>query len=308
MSAVPRARLNSGALVPALAFGTATRHRQKPCTEYVLVALKAGFRHIDTAELYNNQSSVGDALAQWDGKREDVYITTKWGKLDRSLPNDPRAALQEALKQMKIDYVDLYLIHDSANIHPYTLAEAWGLMEQLQSEGLCKDIGVSNFGARDLDELSESWKVVPAMNQIELSPHCAHDPRTQAIIAKCKQHQITLMPFSALTPIWVKSDKGYNPFTETPGEGPDKTMEERPLDPILEKIGKARGMSESQVLLAWSWQVFGGPIATTSDKTWRMEEYLQTFDHPPLSQEDLDLITEVGKKKYYRRYPNECHD
>ncbi|OCF44301.1 hypothetical protein I317_01919 [Kwoniella heveanensis CBS 569] len=307
MSAVPCVKLNSGTLVPALAFGTATRHWQKPCAQHILAALKAGFRHIDTAELYNNQLSVGEALAQWEGgKREDIYITTKWGKLDKTVPNDPRAALLGALKEMNIEYVDLYLIHDPADTQPHTPTEAWAIMEQLRSEGLCKDIGVSNFGAKQLEQLSESWKIVPAVNQIELSPHCAHDPRTQAIISTCKAHNIALMPFSALTPIWVKPDEGYNPFSETPGVGYE--VEARPLDLALERIGRNKRMTESQVLLAWSWQMFRGPIATTSDKSWRMEEYIKTFDHAPLSAEELALITEVGKQKYYRRYPEQCHD
>ncbi|OCF33120.1 hypothetical protein I316_05165 [Kwoniella heveanensis BCC8398] len=213
------------------------------------------------------------------------------GKRDPTAQNDPRQALLDALQE---------------DTQPYSLQAAWSIMENLKQEGLRKDIGLSNFGASDIATLSQSWTFVPAMNQIELSPHCAHDPRTSAIVDICAKHHITPMAYSSLSPLRTPREH----FPDDPG-APQSTCpissgfeEGQPLRPLLHRIGSQRGgMTETQVLLAWTWQVFRGCIVTTTDKRWRMGEYLRTFDHAPLTQEELDSISKVGETKYYRRYP-----
>ncbi|OCF44300.1 hypothetical protein I317_01918 [Kwoniella heveanensis CBS 569] len=250
---LPQIQLNSGNSIPALAFGTATVHWGEPCAPHILSGLEAGFRHIDTAESYGNQASVGEALTLWQrqgGKREDVCITTKWGKRDPTAQNDPRQALLDALQE---------------DTQPYSLQAAWSIMENLKQEGLCKDIGLSNFGASDIATLSQSWTFVPAVNQFELSPHCAHDPRTRAIVDICAKHHITPMAYSSLGPLRPPRAR----FPDDPG-APRSTCpissgfeEGQPLRPLLHRIGSQRGgMTETQVLLAWTWQVFRGCIVT----------------------------------------------
>ncbi|WVQ85196.1 hypothetical protein IAT38_007361 [Cryptococcus sp. DSM 104549] len=232
----PLVTLNNGNTVPALVFGTATKHR-------------------------------GKASAQ-------------------ATDHDVRGTLMNSLKLMDLDYVDIFLMHRPYGLAPYTPAEAWAIMEQLQAEGLCRDIGVSNFGATDIEELSKTWKVVPCMNQVEISPYCWYDSNTQGLMAACKKHNIAVSGFSSLRPLHDPHAQGG------------------PLDPVVEAIAKAREMTPGQVLLAWAYQTVGGPMVTTSDKEWRMREFIEGIEKGPLTDDQVNAITEAGKGKYFRRYLN----
>ncbi|WVQ64584.1 uncharacterized protein L199_002751 [Kwoniella botswanensis] len=274
--------VNSGNKIPVLAFGTAAPHLGKDCSKTVLLALRKGIRHIDTAQLYCNEEYVGKALKMWGGDREEVYITAKWGCQGDAL-NDPRKALEDSLRNLKLDYVDMFLMHSPITIKPYTIAEAWRIMEALQAEGKCVDIGVSNFGHLDILELSKSWKVVPAVNQIEFSPYNAHDPRCKSAIEICQENDIVIFRFGCLQPLSLH----------------DPPL---PLNPVIQRIAEENALTVGQVLLKWAMHEMEGPVVTTTDKPHRIDEYIQAFQKPALSEQDLKDTREAGKGRYFRRY------
>nr|XP_019014214.1 uncharacterized protein I206_00296 [Kwoniella pini CBS 10737]OCF52995.1 hypothetical protein I206_00296 [Kwoniella pini CBS 10737] len=239
---IPDITLNSGNKIPILAFGTAAPFFGTDCSQYISQALRAGIRHFDTAQLYSNQESVGKALHQWEGNRQDVYITAKWG-LEGDVENDPKSALEETLRLMETDYVDMFLMHSPITLSSLSMKKAWAMMEQLKDQGKCKDIGVSNFGSLDIKRLSEAWKVVPAMNQIEYSPYNSHDSRSIAAVQICKDHGIAISGFGCLQPLSLKN-------------------EPHPLLSVLAEVSERLNLNEGQILLKWAQQSIGGPVVT----------------------------------------------
>ncbi|WWC97289.1 hypothetical protein V866_004168 [Kwoniella sp. B9012] len=177
----------------------------------------------------------------------------------------------------------MFLMHSPITIKPYTIAEAWRLMEALQAEGKCVDIGVSNFGHLDILELSKSWKVVPAINQIEFSPYNAHDPRCRSAIEICQEYDIVISGFGCLQPLSL-----YDPPL--------------PLNPVIQRIAEENALTVGQVLLKWATQEMKGLVVTTTDKLHRIDEYVQAFRTPALGEDDLEAITQAGKGRYFRRY------
>jgi diketogulonate reductase-like aldo/keto reductase len=137
---------------------------------YVKSALHAGLHHIDGAQSYGNEEEIGHAIKSSGVPRSSIFLTTKLAATNVS---SPKKALEESLKRLQVDHVDLYLIH-----HPYwseqengiTLEEVWQVMEQVHSLGLAKAIGVSNFQIEHLERVKKVAKVMPAINQIEWHP------------------------------------------------------------------------------------------------------------------------------------------
>jgi len=174
--------LNTGAKIPAVGFGTwqAAPHEVEDAVE---IALKAGYRHLDCAAIYRNETEVGLGIKKSGVPREDMFITTKlWNS--KHDPKDVEPALDQSLKDLGVDYVDLYLMHWPVAFAPgdrffplddkgvFKLSdihfnETWKAMEALLKTGKTRAIGVSNFNIRRLKELLSSSKVVPAVNQVE---------------------------------------------------------------------------------------------------------------------------------------------
>ena len=165
--------LAGGINVPQIAFGSGTAHYQQECTENILAALEVGMRHIDTAQAYLNEESVGKAIATFlashpEVKREDLFVTTKLYQLtgDESVED----SLRESLKKLQLDYVDSFLIH-----MPFLFNErkggvkgVWAEMLELKKpeKGLAKTVGVSNFNFSYLKEISSDGLEAPAVNQV----------------------------------------------------------------------------------------------------------------------------------------------
>jgi diketogulonate reductase-like aldo/keto reductase len=179
--------LNDGKKIPLLGLGT-WQIAGKEAEIAVKWALEAGYRHIDTAFIYDNEENVGAALKGANIPRERLFITTK---LWNTQHKNPKAALKASLKRLKLDYVDLYLIHFPTPQR----ASAWKAMEALQAEGLCRSIGVSNFTVRHLNELIETATVIPAVNQVEFHPFLYQED----LLEFCRQHKIQLAAYSPLT-------------------------------------------------------------------------------------------------------------
>lgn len=158
--------LNDGTQVPWIAFGTGTALFGKDATHAITVAIENGFTHLDGAQVYRNEASLGDGVAASGKPRSELYITTK---LTRLAPGEtPISALEKSLERLGVKYVDLYLVHQ-ANDHVGKLKEVWEGMEGAKAAGLTKSIGVSNFTADHLNDILEVATIIPAVNQVEIS-------------------------------------------------------------------------------------------------------------------------------------------
>jgi diketogulonate reductase-like aldo/keto reductase len=155
--------LNDGNKVPWMAFGTGTALYRKDAEAAIRLAIDNGFTHLDGAQVYGNEDTLGDGMIASGKARSEVYITTKLTALKPGAT--PKSALEESLKKLKVDYVDLYLIHQ-ANDHVGKLKEVWKGMEEAQKAGLTKSIGVSNFTADHLRDIMETATIPPAVNQV----------------------------------------------------------------------------------------------------------------------------------------------
>ncbi|BEJ13308.1 hypothetical protein CspHIS471_0304820 [Cutaneotrichosporon sp. HIS471] len=282
----PAITLNDGHIIPPIAFGTGTALYAKECTALVLDALETGYRSLDAAQIYANSQSIGDALKQWNGKRDDVYVLTKWGKRDGEGGNDPRAVLEIELKKLGVDYVDMYLIHSP--LVPEDLQKAWAQMEEIKKSGLARSVGVSNFREEDILEISKTWSHAPAVNQIEYNPYNFHAPNMERLTALMKQHNIKIQCYGPLNSV----------HRVTGG----------PVDPVADKIAKERGCTPAQVLLLWASQYGGGTVVTTSRNKQRQAEQLAAFSQPPLSAEEVSAIAQAGRGKFHRQFMKEVWD
>ncbi len=175
--------LSNGVKIPGIAYGTWRMPASAACTEAVLCALKTGYRHIDTAARYENETSVGQALKQSGLDRKEVFLTSKvWN--NHHTYEACRASFESSLHDLGTDYLDLFLIHwprpaSCADAWEGRNAEMWRAMEDLYAEGKVRAIGVSNFMPHHLDALLKTAKIVPMVNQIELHMGCMQSEAVQ---------------------------------------------------------------------------------------------------------------------------------
>ena len=157
--------LNDGTVIPTLAFGSGTALWMQDASTQVKDAIQAGFRHIDTAQMYKNEDSVGRAIAESGVPRSELFITTKLEGVPEG--KTVKDSLRNSLKLLQLDYVDLFLIHMPVD-HP-DLKKTWKEMEECKAEGLAKSIGVSNFQPKHLEVILSEAKVIPSINQVRAS-------------------------------------------------------------------------------------------------------------------------------------------
>jgi diketogulonate reductase-like aldo/keto reductase len=180
--------LNDGRAIPRLGLGVWLISSGKNCETAVRAALDVGYRHIDTAAYYGNEESVGKAVRASGVAREKIFVTTK---LWNSAHGDPAQALERSLSKLKLDYVDLYLIH-------YPVPErlrSWRVLEGLRASGKARSIGVSNFTVGHLTELLAKTGTVPAVNQVEFHPYLYQ----RELLEYCRANQIVVEAYSPLT-------------------------------------------------------------------------------------------------------------
>lgn len=250
-------KLNNGVEMPILGFGVyqIPREETKRC---VLDAINAGFRAIDTAQSYFNEAEVGDAIKESGIPREEFFITTKiW--IDNYGYEKCKASVEESLKKLKTDYIDLVLLHQPFSDY----YGAYRALEELYEEGKIRAIGVSNFYPDRLADMCLfGRKVVPAVNQVETNP-LNQQVKAQENMEKYGVHIEAWAPF---------------------GEGKNNMFS----NPTLVEIGKKYNKSAAQVILRWLIQR-GVIIACKSIHKERMEENFKVFDFE-LSNEDMEAI------------------
>ncbi|MDT7670609.1 MAG: 2,5-diketo-D-gluconate reductase, partial [Pseudonocardiales bacterium] len=221
-------------------------------------AFAAGYRHIDTAQMYGNEEGVGEAIKDSDLSRGEVFVTTKLNN-DAHGYNSAISALDESLKKLRLDYVDLYLIHWPLP-HQDRYVETWKGFEKLLADGRARSIGVSNFQPAHLDRLAKETDTVPAVNQIELHPLL-----TQTELRKYHaEHGIA-------TEAWSPIAQG-------------EVLGEQTITSLADKYGK----SPAQVVLRWHLQV-GNIVFPKSVNPDRMRENIDVFDFE-LADDDVDAI------------------
>src|ERR1700754_1310321 len=221
MPQVPNIQLNNGVTIPQLGFGV-FQIPPDSTAESVRVAFEAGYRHIDTAQGYQNEEGVGQAVRASGLSRDEVVVTTKLAN-DRQGYEEAIAALDESLAKLGLEYVDLFLIH-WPRPHADRYVETWRAFEKIASDGKARAIGVSNFQVPHLERLAVETDTVPAVNQIELHPQLVQ----RELRAYDRDHGIATEAWSPLA------------------KGGDLLRDER-----LIALGEKYGRSPAQIVLRW---------------------------------------------------------
>ena len=256
--------LNNGIEMPVLGFGVYQITDQKVCRESVAEALKIGYRSIDTAAAYGNEKAVGEAIADSGVPRKDLFVTTKLWVQDASY-DGAKKAFETSLKNLGLDYLDLYLIHQPFG----DVYGAWRAMEELNKEGRVRAIGVSNFQSDRLVDLIIHNEIAPAVDQIETHPFC---------------QQVETARFLKENRVQIES---WGPFAE----GRNGLFANETLVAIAARLGK----SVAQVVLRWLIQ--RGVVAIPkSVHPERIAENFRLFDFT-LADGDMELIAALDQKK-----------
>lgn len=247
--------LNNGTRIPALGLGTWKAEDGPEATASVRTALEAGYRHIDTADAYENEESVGRAVREF-GRRNEIFLTTKlWNEdhgYDRTL-----AAFERSRKKLDTDYVDLYLVHWPCG---FDFMETWRAMEKLLGDGKVKAIGVSNFLPPHLDKLLAEGDVKPVIDQVETHPWLTQ-PELHSYLAA---HDIRTESWSPLM------------------QGKFKKV------PEIAEIAEAHGKHPAQVLVRWNLQ-HGYVVIPKSTNLEHIAANADVFDFE-LSEAEMDRL------------------
>ena len=273
MSAVPDVTLNDKNTIPQLGFGV-FQIEPDDTAEAVAVALRVGYRHIDTAEMYGNEREVGEGLRAAGLDRGDVFVTSK---LNNSFhePDEARKAFDETLSELGFDYVDLFLIHwPLPTLYDGDFVSTWKTMEEFKGDGRARSIGVSNFQVDHLERLAEETDTVPAVNQIEVHPYFAND----SVREYGQEHGIA-------TEAWSPIAQGG-------------VLEDPTITGIADKVGK----TPAQVVLRWHIQR-GDIVFPKSVTPARIEENFDLFDFE-LDSSDMDEISALDKGENGRTGPH----
>jgi methylglyoxal/glyoxal reductase len=236
--------LNNGRQMPLLGLGVYDMY-QKEAEQAVLWALETGYRLIDTAAMYQNETEIGNAVRQSGIERSDIFITTKVHNLDQGFDNTLKA-FDASLKQLNCDYIDLYLVHWPMK---ETRKATWQALERLYTEGSVRAIGVANYLVPFLKELETYSTIIPAVNQVEFSPYLY----LKDVKNYCEKRAIRLQAYTPL----VRGQKM--------------------TDPKLVALAQKYGKTPAQIILRWALQ-HGVSTIPKSANLKRIQENFDVFD------------------------------
>ncbi|AEP01503.1 aldo/keto reductase [Weizmannia coagulans] len=269
---IPNLKFNNGVEIPQLGLGVFLVKEENELKNAVKAALETGYRHIDTAMIYGNETYVGEAIRESGVDRKEIFITSKVWNYDHGY-EETKAAFQASLDRLGTDYLDLYLIHWPSPKY----IETWKAMEELYHEGKIKAIGVSNFQIHHLEDLLAHSEVVPVINQIETHPEFPQNELHEFL----KQHNIL--------------HEAWGPL----GQGKNNLLEQ----PVLVELGKKYGKTPAQIVLRW--HVERGIVVIPKSVTpSRIKENSEIFDFS-LTPEDMEKIASLNTGKRYGRNPDD---
>ena len=250
--------IGNGVTMPAIGFGTYKINGKTAVLEAIRAAYETGYRHIDTASFYENETEIGAAIRQLEIPRDELFITSKvW--FDEDGYDGTLKAFERSCKALGTDYLDLYLIHWPTE----RTMSTWMALERLYAEGKVRSIGVSNFSCSHLREIVESNHIKPMINQVEIHPGFARDDLRRY----CDRHGIHV---SASAPL----GRG-NIFT----------------DPVINEIAESVGKSPAQVVLRWHYQLGIIPLPKSTHRD-RIEQNIDIFDFH-LSIDSMQRISAI---------------
>lgn len=248
-------RLNNGLDMPLLGLGVYDMYH-RDAEQAVEWALETGYRLIDTAAMYRNETEIGNGIRQSGIPREQVFLTTKVNNTDQGYDQTLRA-FEESEQRLNVEYIDLYLVHWPLKS---TRRDTWKALEQLYADGRVRAIGVANYLEPFLDELSTYATVVPVVNQVEFSPYLY----LQSLLHRCQSQNTVLQAYTPL----IRGQKLQDP----------------PLVAIAQKHGK----TAAQVMLRWAVQLGVSTIPKSANQA-RLKENFGIFDFE-LDDSDLTVL------------------
>ena len=249
--------LSDGSEIPLLGLGVWQVGKGRECEQAVRWALELGYRHIDTAQAYGNEESVGQALRESRIARDEVFVATKF----RPSSRDPVAEAEASLRRLGLDYVDLYIVHWPGGGPTW----AWPGMERARERGYARSIGVSNFSVADLEQLLAATTVPPTVNQVQFSPY----EYRKALLDACERSGVVLEAYSPL--------------------GHGRYVASEAVAQIAERLGR----TPAQVLVRWCVQREIPAIVKSTHRE-RIAENGQVFDFE-LTDEDLARLDELDR-------------
>jgi diketogulonate reductase-like aldo/keto reductase len=274
-------KMNNGIEIPCVGFGTWKSKSGKEAEDAVEAALKAGYKHIDTAKAYENEASIGKGIKKSGVSRKEIFVTSK-------LPNNAHGytktiqAFTETLHDLDLEYLDLYLIHwpnpvSLRNFWQKTNEETWKAMEEFVEQGKIKSIGISNFRSHHIDALMQSAKIKPVINQIRLCPGC----RQEETVDYCSKLGILMEAYSPLG-----------------SDGAESVLNNASVLSVAKKSGK----TTAQVCVRWCLQNGYLPLPK-SVKPVRIAENADIFDFE-ISPADMAVLNAMHENEKYIMHPD----
>lgn len=258
---IPSLKMSTGASIPQIGLGLWLNKDEQECKQAVKWALEAGYRHFDSAQAYDNEQFLGQALRESKVDRKDIFITTKIDT-DNLGFNDIIPSFEKSLKKLQSDYVDLLLIHFPVTRHR---RPAWTRMEEIFKSGRAKAVGVSNYTIKHLEELLREGEIKPAVNQVELHVFL----QQPELLKYCKDHDIVV--------------EAYSPLAHSYGID----------NPVLEKLAKKHDKTNAQIMLRWCIEIGTIPLPKSTHGE-RIKENIDIFDFA-LDREDMAAITKLDR-------------
>jgi 2,5-diketo-D-gluconate reductase A len=266
VTVIPQITLNNGQQIPQFGFGVFLVPPAET-TAAVASALEAGYRHIDTAEMYGNEAEVGAAIQKSGLDRQDVFVTTKLNNGEHR-PDDARVAFDKSLTALGFDYVDLFLIHwPLPTRYGGDFVSTWQTLEEFYRDGRARSIGVSNFQPHHLRRIHQECEITPAVDQIEVNPYLTQDD----VRGFCAEHQIAI--------------EAWSPIAR--GNALD--------DPTIDDISRRYGKTPAQVILRWHIER-GDIVFPKSVSPARIRENIDIFDFE-LTGEDVEAISALNRNQ-----------
>jgi len=264
VNSIPNIAMNNGVEIPQLGFGV-FQIKPEETAEAVAEALRIGYRHIDTAQMYQNEKEVGQAIAQSGIDPAEIFVTSKLNN-NRQTFDDALAAFDETMTALGLEQLDLFLIHwPLPTVRDYV--EAWRALERVYSEGRTRSIGLSNFQPNHVRKLLAETEVRPAVNQIELHPYLTQDE----LRAFDADHGIVTEAWSPIAQGLVLND------------------------PTIGQLAQTHGRTPAQIVLRWHIQL-GNVVFPKSANPQRMKENFEIFGFE-LSDTDMGMISALNRNE-----------